>query len=152
MPTIDIARLKRDMRIVPDDDIFLEMLFQESNRSVSKTRKQSALLVKDGVVISTGHFDGYLSKDTSQVKESEEKNIETGSGAVENVIASCARLGISSSGATLYTWTFPNAIACKLVVKAGISEIRYVKSSDNPLGMNLCKESNMKLTQIKRSS
>ena len=150
MPRIDIERLKRDMKITSDDSFLLEILFQESSRSVSNTRKQGALLVKDGAIIATGHFEAY--KNIGQGKDKEKSSeVEIGSGAVENAIASCAKYGISVKGSILYTYFFPNAIVCKLIVKAGISEIKYVKQSDNPLGLTLCKESNVQVTQIKKN-
>ena len=148
MPRIDVEKLKSSMNLIPDDNLLLEILFQESSRSVSSNRKQGALLVKNGVIIATGHFEAY--KDTGQEKGKGVSEVEVGSGAIENSIASCAKYGISINGAILYTYVFPNAIVCKLVVKAGISERKYVKQSDNPLGLALCKESNIQVTQIKK--
>ena len=143
MPRIDVEKVKID----PDDNYLLEILFQESSRSISNnSRKQGALIVKGGSIISSGHFEAYKNK--SSAKEKEE--VEVGSGAIENAIATCAKFGISVNGATLYTYVFPNAIACKLLVKAGISEIRFVRMSDNPLGLALCKESKIQLTQIRK--
>ena len=148
MPRVDVERLKRP---IPDDNFLLEILFQESSRSVSSGRKQGALLVKDGVIIATGHFESYGEIGQRKDKDKKASEVEIGSGAIENTLASCAKYGVAVCGVTLYTYTFPNAIVCKLIVKAGISEIKYVKQSDNPLGLKLCKESNIKITQIKKN-
>ena len=147
MPRVDVERLKRP---IPDDNFLLEILFQESSRSVSSGRKQGALLVKGGVIIATGHFESYGEIIQRKDKDRKASEVEVGSGAIENAIASCAKHGISIPGATLYTYTFPNAIVCKLIVKAGISEVKFVKQSDNPLGLALCKEYNILITQIKK--
>ena len=149
MPRLDVERIKRDLRIpAPEDDGYLNILFEVSAKSTGKTRRQGAVLVKDGSIIATGCFEAYVSY--TPVKESD-KEVEIGSGAIENAIASCAKFGISTSGATLYTFTFPNAITCRLIVKAGITDIRFVKASDGPsLGMTLCREKNISINQIRK--
>jgi deoxycytidylate deaminase len=146
MPKLDIERIKRDLRVpAPEDNGYLNILFEVSAKSTGKTRRQGALLVKDGSIIATGCFEAYPAASPDKA------DVEIGSGAIENAIATCAKLGISTNGAVLYTFTFPNAITCRLIVKAGISDIRFVKTTEGPsLGMNLCREKNIKINQIQK--
>lgn len=127
------------MRVSFDEWCF-DQLRNVSFLSNSDTKKQGAMLVKDNTIISTGSFDAYETKDKERI---------VGSGAIENVIARCAKNGISTNGAVLYCYAFPNDIACKLIAKAGISEVKYLKDAEaerNSLGKEECMRQNVKMT------
>lgn len=156
MPRMDFKQLERSMGIKPSwDEFFFKVLDEVSFRSISKTgRRQGAILVKNNCIISIGFFDAYLSMEEDKKKktaDSQEKIIERGSGAIENAIANCARLGISSKDSILYVYGFPNDSICKVVAQAGISEIRYIKeNTESFLGRRLCEELNIKMTLLKK--
>ena len=139
---LDIEKLKRDMKLIPWDEFYFTILSQVAQRSTSDDRRQGAILVKNNSVIVMGYFDSY------DKKGEQDKTI--GSGAIENALASCGSEGISTKGATLYAYTFPNDIVCKLLVKAHIAEIIYVKPNDSVLGYELCKKEGLKLTPFKK--
>ena len=138
---MNVDRLRRDIVKQTEEEYFFELLGKVSYNSNSQNRKQGAILVKEGSIISTGSFDAY----PLTVKVQEDVR-ESGSGAIENAIANCAKLGISTRDATLYTFLFPNDMTCKLIVRAGISEIRVAKPFlTDSLGANLCKEKHVKV-------
>jgi deoxycytidylate deaminase len=148
MPKLDVKRIQKSLKIPSStDELFLNILFEISSMSTGRTRRQGAILVKNEGIIGTGCFEAYL----GEVRPTGE--IEIGSGAIENAIATCAKNGVSTNGSILYTYTFPNAITCRLIAKAGISEIRYVKMVENAsLGINLCKEKNIKVILTNKMS
>lgn len=148
MPNLNIERLRKDLRLVTWDEFYFNILSQVSSRSNSDERRQGAILVKNNTIIAIGCFDAY-EKDSREQKEKEKV---IGSGAIENALAICANNGVSTNGATLFTYVFPNDIVCKLLTKAGISEIKYIKSNDSAvLGKELCEKMNIKLTQFPRN-
>ena len=151
MPKLNVDRLKREMGLVTWDEFYFNILNQVSSRSNSDERRQGAILVKNNSIIATGCFDAYEKKNSQEQKEGEKERV-VGSGAIENALATCANNGISTNGAALFTYTFPNDIVCKLLIKAGISEIKYIKPNDSAvLGKELCNKMNIKLTQFQRS-
>lgn len=149
MPRFDADRLKRDLGLVTWDEFYLNILSQVSLRSNSEERRQGAILIKNNTIMAIGCFDAYEKK--SQEQKDKEKERIVGSGAIENALAVCANNGSSTNGATLFTYAFPNDIVCKLLVKAGISEIKYIRPNDSILGKELCSKMNVKMTQFPRS-
>ena len=143
MPRLNVDRLRRELKLVSQDEFYFNLLSQISSRSNSEERRQGAILVKNNCIIATGCFDAYETKE-------EEKDKVVGSGAIENAIAYCAGNGTSTNEATLYTYTFPNDIVCKLLIKAGIKEIKCVKFGNSILGKDLCEKMGIKITIFKR--
>ena len=141
MPQFNVDRLRRDMKFVTWDEFYFTLLSQISSRSNSEERRQGAILVKNNCIIATGCFDAY---------ETEDKEKVIGSGAIENAIAYCAGNGSNTSGATLYTYAFPNDIVCKLLIKAGIKEVKCVKPNISVYGKKLCEDSNIKIIISKK--
>ena len=148
---LNIDRLKREMGLVTWDEFYFNILSQVSSRSNSEERRQGAIIIKNNTIIAIGCFDAYEKKNSQEQKKEGEKERVIGSGAIENALATCANNGVSTNNATLFTYTFPNDIVCKLLIKAGISEIKYIKSVDSVLGKELCNKMNIKLTQFPRS-
>lgn len=145
MPKLNVDRLKRNLGMISNDEFYFNLLNQISSRSNSDERRQGAILVKNNSIIATGSFDAY------EKKSQEQKEKVIGSGAIENTLATCANNGTSTNGATLFAYVFPNDIVCKLLIKAGISEIRYVRPSESALGKDLCMKMNVKLMQFQRN-
>lgn len=144
MKGLDVRKLEKELNIKPrKEDVFLNMVSQISRLSTG-FRRQGAMLVKDDTVISSASFDAYLTPPTT-IKDEDKERKEKGSGAIENCIANCARRGISTEGATLYVYAFPNDIQCKLLARAGIKEIRFLKDIDNSDGKKLCIEKGIKV-------
>ena len=146
MPGVNTGRLKQDLGSITWDEFYFNFLSQVSSRSNSEERRQGAILIKNNTIIAIGCFDAYEKK--SQEQKDKEKERIIGSGAIENALAVCANNGSSTNGAILFTYTFPNDIVCKLLVKAGISEIKYIRPNDSILGKTLCNEMNIKLVQF----
>ena len=147
MPKLNVDRLKRDLGLVTWDEFYFNILSQVSSRSNSEERRQGAILVKNNTIIAIGCFDAYEKK--SQEQKDKEKERVIGSGAIENALAMCANNGTSTNGSILFVYAFPNDIVCKLLVKAGISEIKYIKPNDSAiLGKSLCEKQNIKLIQF----
>ena len=143
MKGLDVRKLERQLNIKPrKEDVFLNLVSQISRLSTG-FRRQGAILVKDDEVISSGFFDAYPS--VGNPKEDDKERKEKGSGAIENCIASCARKGVCTDGASLYVYSFPNDIQCKLLARAGIREIRFLKDIESTDGKKLCIEKGIKV-------
>jgi len=143
MPSgLNIQKLEKDLNIKPrKEDVFLSLLSQISRLSTG-FRRQAAILVKDNCIISSGYFDAYVAVGNPEKEEKKEK----GSGAIENCLIDCAREGRSTAGASIYVFSFPNDIQCKLLARAGIKEIIFLKDIDNETdGKKLCAEKGIKL-------
>ena len=143
MTKLDLSKVRRELGLVPPEETYFNLLGQVSSRSNSSERKQGAVIVKCDSVIATACFDAYEKKIDDRI---------VGAGAIENAISSCAKNGISTDKATLFVYSFPNDIVCKLLAKAGISEIWYIKDTGDSLGKEFCQKAGIKLNQFKRTT
>lgn len=57
--------------------------------------------------------------------------------AEANVIAFCAKYGLKTSGATLYTTLSPCYTCAQLIINAGINRVRYANAYRDPSGLQL---------------
>lgn len=57
--------------------------------------------------------------------------------AEANVIAFCAKYGLKTNGATLYTTLSPCYVCAQLIINAGITRVRYANAYRDPSGLQL---------------
>lgn len=57
--------------------------------------------------------------------------------AEANVIAFCAKHGLKTNGATLYTTLSPCYVCAQLIINAGITRVRYANAYRDPSGVQL---------------
>lgn len=115
------------------DQYFVEHALHVSERGTCSRARVGCVLVKENRVIATGyngspkgmpHCDdiGHLMKDGHCVRTNH---------AEENALLQCARLGISSEGATAYVTHEPCLYCTRQLNQAGIKRIVYVKPYPN---------------------
>jgi len=141
----------------PDwNEYFMEIARLVSRRSTCLRRKVGAILVKDKEILSTGYNGapkglkhcvdlGGCLREQLKVPSGERHEICRGVHAEQNAIVQASVFGVSISGATLYTTTFPCVICAKLLVNAGIKNIIYEGEYEDDLSRKILKESGIKL-------
>jgi len=65
--------------------------------------------------------------------------------AEQNVIAFCAKQGISTDGLTMYITLSPCATCAKLMVQAGITKVIYLEEYKDTSGIEFLKECNVEV-------
>jgi len=116
------------------DEYFLEMLDAVAKRATCDRGRNSAIIVKDKRILSTGyvgspvglpHCDdvGHLFKKHIDEDGKESMHCVRTTHAEANAIATAARFGISVDGATLYTKMSPCLDCAKLIINAGIKRV-----------------------------
>jgi len=111
------------------DDYFMSMALLISSRSSCDRLHVGCVLVKDTRVISVG-YNGFLAglPHVSKVVGGHEQATVH---AEQNAIADCAKRGISTIGATAYITHYPCINCFKILISAGIAEIKYHKEYKN---------------------
>lgn len=112
------------------DEYFKEIVQVVAKRSTCNHAQVGALLVSpNGQLLSTG-YNGAVSgmPHCTDIGCTEDKygHCVATVHAEQNAIAQAAKHGISPEGAILYTTLFPCLACLKLVVAAGVKEIKYI--------------------------
>ncbi len=118
------------------DDYFISNALLISYRSPCHRLHVGCVLVYNNRIISTG-YNGFLpnASHISIIKTEGSNNHEQATVHAEcNAIADCANRGVSVYGATAYITHYPCINCFKMLVAAGIKEIKYLhdyKNDDN---------------------
>ena len=129
------------------DSYFMSMAFLISSRSSCDRLHVGCVLVKDTRVISVG-YNGFIAKcpHISAIRDNHEQNTVH---AEQNAIADCAKRGILTNGATAYITHYPCINCAKILISAGIIEIKYNEDYKNDsLVDNLMRQSGIKVNKI----
>lgn len=140
------------------DRVYMDMAYEQAEKSSCFRAKVGAVLVKDGLVVAQGYnnMTGGIN-DCAEVGCIREKlNIPSGTRrevcraicAEQLAISEAARNGIKLDGSIAYITTFPCHICAKLLVSSGVSEIVYDKDYPDELSKNFLAEAGTKIRQI----
>lgn len=114
------------------DEFFMRHVYLAATKSKDPRTRIGAILVKDKHIVSSGYNGfGRGVKDLKERYEDRETKYSYICHAEFNSVLQCAKLGISSLGATLYTPGFPCSECCKTIVQGGISTIVLHKQWPN---------------------
>lgn len=156
--------------MLEDKDIktFFEVLETYRKRSTCFRVQVSAIVVKDGRILTTG-WNGVLS---GQMHCDEYFNIRNHSKmdfqyaldnhkefshlheihAEQNAIGHAAKHGLSVNGADLYTWTSPCLMCAKLIAASGIKRVFFVEEYDREIeGIDFLTGSNIIVGKITKN-
>ena len=128
-------------------EYFKDISLCTAKRSPCHRLHVGCILVKDNRIISTG-YNGFLpgAEHISIIRDDHEQATVH---AEQNALMCCAKLGISCDQATLYITHYPCIICCRMVLAAGIKEIKYINDYKNdPLVEKFCNQLNVKITKI----
>jgi len=114
----------------PDwNSYFKEIVQVTSKRSPCDRLKVGCLIVKDNRIISQG-YNGFLPgcPHTSIVRDNHDQATIH---AEQNAICDCAKRGVSCNDATAYITHYPCLICTRLLIAAGVREIKYIEDYRN---------------------
>ena len=111
------------------DDYFSQIVKLSAERSPCERLKVGCLLVKNNRIISQG-YNGFLPNCPlkSIVRDNHEQATVH---AEQNAIADCAKRGVSCNESTAYITHYPCIICTRILLAAGISEIKYLENYKN---------------------
>ena len=137
----------------------MDICYLVSERSTCLRRKVGAVLVRDNQILTTGyngapknhpHCDelGGCLRTRNNIPSGQRAELSYAVHAEQNCIAQAAYHGISTKDAIIYCTTFPCAICIKILINAGIKEVKYVEGYPDELSKQIIKRTNIKVTQI----
>jgi dCMP deaminase len=140
------------------DRVYMDMAYEQAEKSSCFRAKVGAVLVKDGMVVAQGYnnMTGGIN-DCAEVGCIREKlNIPSGTRrevcraicAEQLAISEAARNGVKLDGSVAYITTFPCHICAKLLVSSGVSEIVYDKDYPDELSKKFLAEAGTIIRQI----
>ena len=140
------------------DRVYMDMAYEQAEKSSCFRAKVGAVLVRDGAVIAQGYnnMTGGIN-DCAEVGCIREKlNIPSGTRrevcraicAEQLAISEAARNGVKLDGSVAYITTFPCHICAKLLVSSGVSEIVYDKDYPDELSQNFLAEAGTIIRKI----
>ena len=117
------------------DRVYMDMAYEQAEKSVCIRAKVGAVLVLNGKVVAQGYNNvvggvrpcaeiGCL-RDIMKVPSGERRELCRNICAEQLAISEAARNGIEIDGSTAYITTFPCHICAKLLVSSGVTEIVY---------------------------
>ena len=140
------------------DRVYMDMAYEQAEKSTCIRAKVGAILVKNGKVIAQGYNnvvggirdcrDVGCIRDILKIPSGTRREICRAICAEQLAISEAARNGVSTDGSIAYITTFPCHICAKLLVSSGVSEIIYDKEYPDELSENFLKEAGVKLRKI----
>ena len=111
------------------DEYFAKMVEVTAERSSCDRLHVGCLLVKDNRIVSQG-YNGFLPgcPHTSVVRNNHEQATVH---AEQNALCDCAKRGVSCAESTAYVTHYPCIICARLLLAAGIKEIKYLEDYKN---------------------
>jgi dCMP deaminase len=111
------------------DEYFKEIVQVTAKRSPCDRLQVGCLLVKDNRIVSQG-YNGFLPgcKHQSIMRDGHEQATVH---AEQNAISDCAKRGVSCEDCTAYITHYPCIICCRILLAAGIKNIKYINNYNN---------------------
>ena len=129
------------------DEYFKGLVKMTSTRSKCERLQVGCILTRDNRIISQG-YNGHLPglKHESIVRNNHEQATLH---AEQNAIVDCARRGVSCNNCIAYVTHYPCIICCRLLLAAGIKEIKYLEDYKNDeLVSYFCKQMNCNIKKL----
>lgn len=129
------------------DEYFTKIVQVTSERSPCHRLRVGCLLVKDNRIVSQG-YNGFLPgcEHNSIVRDNHEQATVH---AEQNALMDCAKRGVSCNNSTAYVTHYPCIICTRLLLAAGIKEIKYLTDYKNDeLVANFCRQCNTNIRKL----
>jgi dCMP deaminase len=120
---------------------FKELIKLTSKRSSCHKKSVGAALVRDNRVIATG-YNGVLPKEKHSMGLDVNGVTHTVHAEV-NIIAFCAKNGISTEGTTLYTTLSPCEKCAEIIIQSGIKQVLYIEEYRDDKGLIKLRENDI---------
>ena len=146
---VDVAK---DLEARPSwDEYFMATAFLISTRSACQRLNVGCVIVSKGThknrIIAAG-YNGFLpgAPHISRVDNDHEQSTVH---AEQNAISDAARRGVSLSGSIAYITHFPCIVCAKLLVAAGVNEIKFhFDYNNNPMVEEIFKENEIECIKL----
>lgn len=111
------------------DEYFKEIVQVTAKRSPCDRLHVGCILVKDNRIVSQG-YNGFLPgcSHHSIIRDGHEQATVH---AEQNAISDCAKRGVSCEGCAAYITHYPCIICCRILLAAGIKQIKYIHNYRN---------------------
>ncbi len=129
-----------------------------ARRSTCRRRKVGAVLVRDKRILATGYngapsgvshcIDIGCLREERGIPSGERHELCRGLHAEQNVIIQAAYHGVCIKDSILFCTNLPCSICSKMLINAGIRDVRYQEGYADPMSEDMMKEANVKLTKI----
>lgn len=138
---------------------FMQIASVLAERSTCRRRQVGAVLVRDNMIIATGHNGaprglehcsdrGWCVRREMNVPSGEKHELCRAVHAEQNCIINAARTGVSTMGAHLFTQVSPCPICAKMIVNAGIKKVYFDEYYSDDSGLEILKEAGIELVVI----
>ena len=140
------------------DEYFFEIAALVAKRSTCTRRHVGALIVKDKRILTTGYNGvptgithcevvGCL-RDKLKVPSGERHELCRGLHAEQNAIIQAALHGVNIQDSILYCTHQPCIICAKMIINAGIKEVRYKEGYPDDLSAEFFNEAKIQLVKV----
>lgn len=134
------------MSRITREEFYKEAALLISRRSSCLKRPVGAILLIDNRIIAQG-YNGVL-PGVDPLEGIDEDGITHTVHAEANIIAFCAKHGISTNGATIYITLSPCEKCAELIVQSGIMKVFYIEEYRDLTGIDILLEQGIKVKQI----
>ncbi len=140
------------------DEYFMSIASLVSKRSTCIRRRVGALIVKDKRILATGYngtpigithcSDTGCRREKLNVPSGERHELCRGLHAEQNAIIQSALHGVSIKGSKMYCTNQPCSVCAKMIINAGIKEVRIADSYPDELAEEMFSEAGVKVIKI----
>lgn len=141
------------------DEYFMRIAKIVATRSTCLRRHVGAVIVRNNHILSTGYNGppkGFKHCDETgcmreklDIPRGERHELCRGLHAEQNAIIQAAVFGVSIKGGTIYVTHFPCSVCAKMLVNAELKEIVYKIMYPDELSLEILKESNLNVRQLR---
>lgn len=139
------------------EEYFMDIACLVARRSTCLRRQVGAIVVRDKRILATGYngaptglphcLDIGCLREELQIPSGERHELCRGLHAEQNVIIQAAYHGVCIAGGTLYCTNLPCAICSKMLINAGIEEIKYKEGYADAMAEEMLKAAGVKVTK-----
>ena len=140
------------------DRVYMDMAYEQAEKSVCLRAKVGAVIVKDGAVVAQGYNNmtggvrdctevGCI-RDILKIPSGTRREVCRAICAEQLAISEAARNGVELDGGIAYITAYPCHICAKLLVSSGVTEIVYDKDYPDELSSNFLSEAGVVVRKI----
>jgi len=155
MKQVNESQLKWDKR-------FMELAHNVASWSscVRNGRQVGAVIVNNKRILTTGYNGapsgvksckerGFCLRDKLGIKSGTRAEMCYAIHAEQNAVIQAAKMGVSVEGATIYVTHQPCSVCTRILINAGITRIVYDNEYPDTFSLELLKEANIEICQLK---
>ena len=139
--------LQNNQKVLKYNNLYMDIAKRCAKMSHAKRRQVGAIIVKNGQIISMGWNGTPRNFDNTCEENGITKEIVLH--AESNAITKLTKSTETGDGSTLYITLSPCIHCAKLIIQSGISEVIYLEKYKDSSGIELIKQSNINIKELK---